>query len=268
MLEPTRQLSDRDIDALAEKAVTVVAGARRPDIVFLCEHGGRRVPAPWKHLGLPKVLFGTHFGCDVGAAELTRGIAREIGATAIIANYSRLFLDYNRKRTDPECWRIEMAGIPIPGNLALTHAEIELREVIARVPVERATAQWTEHRRARAIISIHSFSPYWNNAKRDCEIGVMWRGDRRLAPRLIEQLSKQREYTVRDNEPYDFRGNDWFTLQRHGLEVGLPCAYIEVRNDLVNTSGERQRISKLVGEAVLLSCAGSDNGRTNAVELL
>jgi predicted N-formylglutamate amidohydrolase len=201
--------------------------------------------------------FETHFGCDVGAAELTRAVVQEIGATAIIANYSRLFLDYNRKRSDPECWRIEMGGIPIPGNLALTPAEIEVREMIARAPVERATAQWTEQGRARAIISIHSFSPYWNNAKRDCEIGVMWREDARLAPRLIEQLSKHGEYTVRDTEPYDFRGSDWFTLQRHGLEVRVPCAYIEVRNDLVNTSVERQRISKVVGETVLLSCAGS-----------
>jgi predicted N-formylglutamate amidohydrolase len=256
MLDPTRQLSNKDIDALAGKAVTVVAGTRHPDVVFLCEHGGRRVPTPWKDLGLPKVLFETHFGCDVGAAELTQAVAQEIGATAIIANYSRLFLDYNRKRSDPECWRIEVGGIPIPGNLALTHAEIEVRERIARAPVESATAQWTEQGRAGAIISVHSFSPYWNNAKRDCEIGIMWRGDARLAPRLIEQLSKQGEYIVRDNEPYDFRGSDWFTLQRHGLDVGVPCAYIEVRNDLVSTSVERQRISKVVGEAVLLSCAG------------
>jgi predicted N-formylglutamate amidohydrolase len=257
MLEPTRTLSNKDIGALAEKAVTIIAGTRHPDVVFLCEHGGRRVPAPWKDLGLPKVLFETHFGCDIGAGELTRAVAQEIGATAIIANYSRLFLDYNRKRSDPECWRIEMGGIPIPGNLALTAAQIEVREMIARAPVERATAHATEQVRARAIISVHSFSPYWNNAKRDCEIGVMWRGDGSLAQRLIEQLSKQGEYVVRDNEPYDFRGSDWFTLQRHGLDVGVPCAYVEVRNDLVSTSVERQRISKVVGEAVLLSCTDS-----------
>jgi len=181
-------------------------------------------------------------------------LARNIGATAIIANYSRLFLDYNRGRSDPGCWRMEMGGIPIPGNLDLTAAEIELRETIARAPVEKTVANWTEQGPARAVISIHSFSPYWNNARRECEVGVMWRDDARLAPRLIEELSKQGEYVVRDNEPYDFRTSDWFTLQRHGLEIGVPCAYVEVRNDLINTFASRRKMAEALSQAILVSC--------------
>lgn len=226
-------LSQDDTDVLAAQAVTVVAGTRHPDIVLLCEHGGCAVPAVWQNLGLPDFFFATHFGCDLGAAQLTRAVGEQIGATTIVAHYSRLFLDYNRKRSDPECRRIEIGGIPVPGNIDLAPQEIALRELIARAPFEKATAQWTEQRRARAVISIHSFSPYWNNARRDCEIGVMWREDMRLAPRLLAALAKDTEYVVRSNEPYDFRTNDWFTLQRHGLGIGVPCAYIEVRNDLM-----------------------------------
>jgi predicted N-formylglutamate amidohydrolase len=240
-------LSEKETDALAAQAVTVVAGTRNPDIVLLCEHGGSAVPATWQDLGLPRLLFETHLGCDLGAAELTRAVGAEIGATTIIAHYSRLFLDYNRKLSDPDCLRIEIGGIPIPGNLELTEKEIELRELIARAPVERAMAQWTEQRSAKAVISIHSFSPYWNNAKRDCEIGVMWREDARLAPRLIEALSKKTKYVVRSNEPYDFRASDGFTLQRHGLEIGLPCAY-RVRNDLICAGGS---IERCLAEAIL-----------------
>lgn len=241
-------LSEKQTDALAAQAVTVVAGTRHPDIVLLCEHGGCAVPATWQDLGLPRVFFETHFGSDLGAAELTRAVGEEIGATTIIANYSRLFLDYNRKRSDPDCRRIEIGGIPIPGNLDPTEEEIELREIIVRAPVERSVAQWTEQRSARAVISIHSFSPYWDNARRDCEIGVMWREDERLAPQLIEALSRKTKYVVRSNEPYDFRASDWFTLQRHGLEIGVPCAYIEVRNDLIQVGGS---IAKCLAEAIL-----------------
>jgi len=237
MKQTHRPLSEQDTDALAAQAVTVAAGSRHPDIVLLCEHGGCSVPSPWQNLGLPQVFFETHFGCDLGAAGLTSAVGAKIGATSIIAHYSRLFLDYNRKRSDPDCRRIEIGGIPIPGNIDLTEEEVGLRETIARTPVEAAIAQWTEHRRARAVISIHSFSPYWNNARRECEIGVMWRQDERLAPRLIEALAGNGEYIVRSNEPYDFRTNDWFTLQRHGFEIGVPCAYIEVRNDLIDASG-------------------------------
>jgi predicted N-formylglutamate amidohydrolase len=250
-MEPPRHLSHEEVAALAEGAAEVIAGTTRSDIVLLCEHGGSRVPAPWANLGLASLYFATHHGCDLGAAELTRAVAQELGASAIIANYSRLFLDYNRKRDDPECRRIEIGGVPVPGNLELAEAEIGVREAIARAPVERAIALWTEQRPALAVISIHSFSPYWSNARRDCQIGVMWREDERVAPRLIEELSKPGTYVVRDNEPYDFRAHDWFTLQRHGLQIGVPCAYIEVRNDLINPAERTRALARYLGTAIL-----------------
>jgi predicted N-formylglutamate amidohydrolase len=251
MTEPLRHLGREEVDALAAGAADVIAGTTRPDIVLVCEHGGRRVPAPWADLGLPSVFFATHHGCDIGAAELTRALAQELGATAVIADYSRLFLDYNRKRNDPECRRIEIGGVPVPGNLDLTAGEVAMREAIARAPLERAIALWTEQRAARAVISMHSFSPYWSNAKRECEIGVMWREDTRLAPRLIAELAKSGTHVVRDNEPYDFRANDWFTLQRHGLAIGVPCAYIEVRNDLIDLSARRNAMVQHLAAAIL-----------------
>jgi predicted N-formylglutamate amidohydrolase len=253
MTQPVRSLRREEVAALAAEAADVVAGTTNPDIVLLCEHGGRRMPAPWADLGLPSAFFATHYGCDIGAADLTHALARELGATAIIANYSRLYLDYNRKRNDPDCRRIEIGGIPVAGNLDLAEEEIELREAVARAPVERAVARWTEQRPARAVISIHSFSPYWNSAKRDCEIGVMWREDVRLAPRLIVELSRRGAFAVRDNEPYDFREQDWFTLQRHGLEIGVPCAYIEVRNDLIDLPTQRDALARYLAAAILES---------------
>lgn len=252
-----RPLLDDEIDALAEQAATVVPGTRHPEIVLLCEHGGNAVPAAWQDLGLPRFLLETHFGYDLGAAALTQAIGRQIGATVIIAHYSRLFLDYNRQRSDPACRRIEIGGIPVPGNLDLTEDEIELRERIARAPVEQTVAQWTEHPAARAVISLHSFSPFWDNAKRDCEIGVMWREDTRLAPRLLETLSRNDKYVVRSNEPYDFRLNNWFTLQRHGLAIGLPCAYIEVRNDLIGAGDSLEGyLAEAITDAVRLIGVG------------
>jgi predicted N-formylglutamate amidohydrolase len=243
-------LRDGEVDALAAQAVGVIAGTSRSDIVLLCEHGGRAVPAPWAALGLPSAFFATHHACDLGAAELTRALAAQLGAAAVIARYSRLFLDYNRKRNDPECRRIEIGGVPVPGNLDLSAEEIDLRERIARAPFESAAALWTEARAARAVISIHSFSPYWSNARRECQLGVMWREDTRVAPRLIEALSRGGTYVVRDNEPYDFRANDWFTLQRHGLQIGVPCAYIEVRNDLIDASAP-EALARHLGTAIL-----------------
>jgi predicted N-formylglutamate amidohydrolase len=69
----------------------------------------------------------TDWGYATGARNLTLAVAQILDASAIIANYSPLFLDYNRKSDDASCMRPDMGGIPIPGNLDLGDEERILR---------------------------------------------------------------------------------------------------------------------------------------------
>lgn len=238
------------------EAVSVTPGGRNANVVLLCEHGGCRVPAAWDNLGLPHAFLETHFGFDLGSMNLTMSIAKKFDATAIVSEYSRLFLDYNRKRLDPGCIRLDMGGIPIPGNLRLSSDERDVRERIAREPVEKAVSDWVEGEKssAKAIISIHSFSPVWNSAFRSCEIGVMWKLDDRLASPLIESIQKAGVFSVGDNEPYSFKENDWFTLDRHGIQIGVPNAYIEVRNDLICDEASVDKMSDVLAAAIEQVC--------------
>ncbi|MFZ5957249.1 N-formylglutamate amidohydrolase [Pseudomonas knackmussii] len=245
-----------EIAYYAGDAVSVTPGDENADIVLLCEHGGGRIPAAWNNLGLPEAFLATHFCQDLGSRELTLSVAKKLGATGIVSNYSRLFLDYNRKKYDPGCIRVDMGGIPIPGNINLSEAERDIRERIARHPVESAVADWVEGKisRAKAIISIHSFSPLWDNDFRSCEVGVMWKGDDGLPLRLINAIGQQDVFRVDDNEPYSFKENDWFTLDRHGISVGVPNAYIEVRNDLIQSDGLVDKMSDVLVKAIERSC--------------
>ncbi|HBO1833552.1 TPA: N-formylglutamate amidohydrolase [Pseudomonas aeruginosa] len=249
-------LEANEIARYASDAVSVTPGSENVDIVLLCEHGGRRIPTAWKNLGLPEAFLETHFCQDLQSRELTLSVAKKLGATAIVSNYSRLFLDYNRKKYDPGCIRIDMGGIPIPGNLNLSEDERDLRERIARHPVENAVAEWVEGEvsRAKAIISIHSFSPLWDNKLRSCEVGVMWKHDDRLPLRLINSIEQQDVFRVDDNEPYSFKENDWFTLDRHGISIGVPNAYIEVRNDLIQNAALLDRMSDVLAKAIARTC--------------
>lgn len=245
-----------EIARFANEAVTVTPGSENADIVLLCEHGGRRIPAAWDNLGLPEAFLETHFCQDLGARDLTLSVARKLGATAIVSNYSRLFLDYNRKKYDPGCIRLDIGGIPIPGNLNLNEAERDIREQVARHPVEKVVADWVEGKvySAKAIISIHSFSPLWDNTFRSCEVGVMWKHDDRLPLRLINAIGQQDVFRVDDNEPYSFKENDWFTLDRHGISVGVPNAYIEVRNDLIQSMAAVDKMSYVLAKAIERTC--------------
>lgn len=245
-----------EIDRYVKEAVSVTPGERNANIILLCEHGGRRVPAAWNNLGLPEAFLDTHFGFDIGSRNLTLAVAAKLEATAVVAEYSRLFLDYNRKQHDPSCIRPDMGGIPIPMNLDVSGDERELRERIARKPVEEVVRCWVEgDEPAKAVVSIHSFSPVWETVFRMCQIGVMWKQDDRLSLPLIQAIREVGVYTVDDNMPYSFKENDWFTLDRHGIAAGVPNAYIEVRNDLIGDAALVEKTSKVLVAAIERACA-------------
>ncbi len=237
-------LSDTEVARLARDAVSVQGSLGNSGVVLLCEHGGCQIPDPWEKLGLPDAFLDTHYAYDIGSRSLTTEVARRIDAVAVIANYSRIFLDYNRKSHDPCCMRLDMGGVPVPGNLKIPDEERELRERIARHPVEVAVSELLEGEwgNGGAIVSIHSFSPVWENQYRACEIGIMWKQDGRLSLPLMEAIRNLGVFSVEDNQPYSFAESDWFTLDRHGLSIGVPHAYIEVRNDLI---GDQPSIDKM-----------------------
>lgn len=243
-------LDEKEVARLARAAVSIRVGQRNPGLVLLCEHGGMRIPEPWTNLGLAAPFIETHWAYDIGSRNLTLAIAEALDATAIIANYSRLFLDYNRKSQDPSCMRLDMGGIPVPGNQNLTDDERQFRERIARQPVEEAVTQHLEAAQGRGIISIHSFSPVWDSHPRACQIGIMWKRDARLSAPLLSALGQQTQFTVEDNQPYSFAESDWFTLDRHGLSINMPNAYIEVRNDFLRTSTSVNTMAETLSPAI------------------
>jgi predicted N-formylglutamate amidohydrolase len=220
-------------------------------LLLLCEHAGFEIPEPWGGLGLAEGLLASHYAGDIGAGALTRAVADRTGAPALLARYSRLFLDYNRFPQDWGCVRPDMGGIPIPGNISLSAEEREIRETIARRPLE----QWIEQDipARRAAISIHSCTPVFDGVHRPWDIGVLWRDDNSLARELLAALARRLpDARIGNNEPYDWRQVEAFTLQRHALSRGLPCLYLEVRNDLL---GEARNLS---GIASALSASLAD----------
>lgn len=245
-------LTEAEVASYARDAALVRPGLKNPGIVLLCEHGGLRIPGRWGKLGLADAFLDTHYAYDIGARDLTLEIAGRIDAAAVISNYSRLFLDYNRKGHDPSCMRMDMGGIPIPGNIDVSDEERALRERIARHPVEKAVSELLEGGRpeARAVISIHSFSPIWDNCRRSCEIGIMWKNDPRLPLPLIEAIRSCGRFSVQDNQPYSFVENDWFTLDRHGLSIGVPNAYVEVRSDLIADQASIQTMADVLEASI------------------
>jgi predicted N-formylglutamate amidohydrolase len=227
-------LSEHHRQALARTAVRTIPSRKAASpLLLICEHAGNEVPAAWRELGLAAAFLDTHFALDIGAAALTKLLAEELGAAVVLATYSRLFLDLNRFPGDWDCLRPDLGGIPVPGNLGADDDDRALREEIARAPFDDAVERLLVRR--PAVISIHSFTPVMAGVRRRTEIGVLWRKEGHLGEPVLEALRRQERFVIGSNEPYDWHLADGYTLARHGLDRGLPCLYLEIRNDLMAT---------------------------------
>ncbi len=248
-----RGLSPAAVDSLADRAVTIIPGAAR--VLLVGEHAGHRVPAPWGDLGVPPALLASHFGVDIGIRNLVIRVAQQTGALAVLARYSRIFLDYNRPESSVEYCRPDLAGIPVPANLSLSPQEMALRQAVAAQPLRKAI----EHgmRGAQVLFPVHSFTPVMNGEKRDVDIGLLYRDATPLISAIGGFLAARcRDHGLRfgPEKPYAYAPAHNETLTRHGYDAGRPGFQIEVRNDLLDDGPEFEVICGIISDMVWQSC--------------
>lgn len=244
-------LDETVIDRLSAEAVEVLGAGETSPYLLIAEHAGNRVPGPWSDLGLPEAFLDTHFAVDLGIDSLTRRLSQSLRAPAVIARYSRLFLDYNRPAVEWDYMRPDMGGIPVPGNLAVGPDERRLRDRIAWAPLEDAIAGAARDR--RALVSVHSFTPVMAGVRRDVDIGVLWREPSDFVSATLGKVAEhgaRAGLRIGDNEPYDWRQAIGYTLDRHGLRQSRACLYIEVRNDIVADPEKFDRIAGVLENAL------------------
>jgi predicted N-formylglutamate amidohydrolase len=232
------------------------AGPEEPALLFVCDHASNALPRVFGTLGLRPALFDTHIACDIGAADVTRSLARAFGAPAILARWSRLLIDLNRGEDDPTLVMKLSDGAIVPGNVDVDEAKVRERIACYHAPYHEAIAaeiaRPRERTRVPALISVHSFTPVWKGRARPWEIGVLWDRDDRLAKPLIRAL-REAGFSVGDNEPYSGElEND--CMYRHGTMNGLPHVLIEIRQDLVSeparAAGVAEKLEPVIADAL------------------
>jgi predicted N-formylglutamate amidohydrolase len=221
-------------------------------VLLVADHASPYFPAALNQLGLADWVLERHVAWDIGSDKLTRFLADALDAQAVLAGFSRLIVDPNRRLDDPTAFVEICDGIAIPGNLNLdaTHKELRVRSFFQ--PYHGAIAERLGRFEARgqvpAMISVHTCTPVFDRVVRPWHIGVMWDRDPRLALPLMESLRRMPDICIGDNEPYSGRHPHDFTVDHHAEAAGLPHVGIEVRQDLVrDESGARQWAEILAG---------------------
>ncbi len=215
----------------------VVNPLGRSPILLVCDHASCRFPRALGDMGLDPFARRCHLAIDIGAGKLTEILAKSLGVTAVIAQYSRLVVDCNRQLMDPGAFLEYGDGIIVPGNRNLTQADKDARANAIYWPYHRAIAE--QIKRLRAIgpspvfISVHSFTPVLNGVSRAVQTGVLWDKDSRLSDIFLEDF-RAAGFLVGDNEPYSGKAPQDFTIDHHAEGEGLPHVGIEIRQDMID----------------------------------
>ncbi|MGE3247015.1 MAG: N-formylglutamate amidohydrolase [Beijerinckiaceae bacterium] len=221
--------------------VEIVPGRMDAGVLFVCDHATNTQP-PGYDLGLPESEMLRHIAWDIGAADVTRALARRFGAPAVLSNFTRLLIDPNRGGDDPTLVMRLSDGAIIPGNREADEQEIEKRKLAFWRPYRSAigsvldnmTDAGKQSGTVPAIVSIHSFTHVWRGHLRPWQIGLLWDSDPRLSARLLAELQCDQRLMIGDNEPYDgaLVGD---TMYEFGTSRGLAHTLMELRQDLIDT---------------------------------
>ncbi|MGH6928330.1 MAG: N-formylglutamate amidohydrolase, partial [Dongiaceae bacterium] len=96
-------------------------------ILLTCDHASPRIPRRLGDLGLAAPDLARHIAWDIGAADVTRHMARQLDAPAILAGFSRLVVDCNRHLHDPTLMPAVSDGMSIAANANIAPHERQAR---------------------------------------------------------------------------------------------------------------------------------------------
>jgi predicted N-formylglutamate amidohydrolase len=218
-------------------------------LLLTCEHASCAVPPEYDDLGLDAADLCAHIGWDIGAAELTGYLARELGAAAALSGVSRLVVDCNRDLGDHDLIVENSHGVRVPGNAAVDADERRRRIREFYEPYHDVIDRLLMSRPRRYLLSVHSFTPELNGRERRFEVGILYDAFEDDARRVGERLGAQ-ALRVRYNEPYSAFDGLIFSARTHGLANGVRYAEIEVNNRLLRDHAGVARLGAALAKAL------------------
>jgi len=223
-------------------------------VVVSSEHGGNRVPQPYKPLFAGhEGLLATHRGWDPGTADLARRLAVAFGVEALISDITRLLVDLNRSAHHPRVFSEITRSLPRAERAAL----LERWHEPHRARVQEAVAAAAERGRTVLHLGVHSFTPVLDGEERRADLALLYDPSRPRERWLAERWCAELRTTlpgvrVRRNYPYRGRSDGLTTALRGRFpEERYLGIEIEVNQKLLDPDG---RFPAWVCEALASTC--------------
>ncbi|WP_239520969.1 N-formylglutamate amidohydrolase [Pseudooceanicola aestuarii] len=213
----------------------IAGGTGQGGAVLVCEHAGAEIPTDLQGLGLEAAARTSHAAWDIGARDMAVELARLMNAPLVAGRLSRLVYDLNRPLEAADCIPARSEVHEVPGNRDLSQTQRRARFDRVHTPFHDALTEVIDRAAPSALITLHSFTPIYNGARRAVEIGYLYHSDAALACAALAVEAARGRYRCALNEPYAASDGVTYTLRRHGEARGLPAVMVEVRNDLIDT---------------------------------
>jgi predicted N-formylglutamate amidohydrolase len=210
--------------------------------LITCEHGGNRIPAPYRALFRGRrALLDSHRGYDPGALVMARALAKAFRAPLVISTVSRLVIDLNRSIGHPRLFSAATRAAP-----EKQRARIVAQHYLPyRSQVERLVRTSVARGERVIHISSHSFTAKLDGKVRRADVGLLYHPGRYGEAQLCERWKASLKalaprLRVRRNYPYAGKGDG---LTAH-LRRRFPCeAYVgielEINQSIVLAAGRR-----------------------------
>lgn len=238
----------------ATEPFTIVNADGLARAVLTCDHAGNHVPSAFNSLGLSDEHLSQHIAWDIGAAALTKQLAAQLDTPAIMATYSRLFIDPNRMLGSAGSILRVSDGVEVPGNQTVTREEASLRADLSFWPyhheVEKALRLSEFRKGTVAYIAVHSFIPSMSGARRPWDVGVLYGCDDRMAKPCLAMLRQVDGICVGDNQPYSAAYPPGYGFEAYGTSAGRPHIMLEIRQDLLTTTQGIVRWADILTDAL------------------
>ena len=231
--------------------------------VFTCEHASNDLPEG-RASERDREWLAEHWGWDIGAADLTRALARRTGSCAVLSRFTRLLCDPNR-RPDEASFVVEsIDGEPVSFNRGVDASERRRRRRLYFDPYHDAIDRTLRARRAVdarfRLCAVHSFTPVFLGRSRPMEVGVLFDAHDLYAWRLEGALAEEGFETAL-NAPYSGMDGLIYSAQRHGRAHELVYLELEVRQDLIDTPDRAERVAERIARALRVFAPEEDRGR-------
>jgi len=240
MTQPAYTLLEAD----EPPAVTIQCGDGQSPFLLVCEHASRALPRRLGDLGLDETECRRHIAWDIGAAGVARHLSRQLDATLVLQNYSRLVIDCNRSLDRPDAIPAISEWTEIPGNRNLHSSEVSARIDEVYRPFQQAVAGELDSRldngRPSALVAVHSFTPVFKGTARPWHVGLLYNRDARLGRSLFDVMQQDRGLVIGVNEPYAISDQTDYTIPVHGERRGILHIEFEIRQDLIESEDGQQ----------------------------